>query len=250
MYKLQLVILWRTIFQIISNKNKYTKNLRLIGGKLVNLDSIQEGSTIISAGLGDDIEFEIKMIQEKKVIVIGIDPTEESKRVLEKAIKFKRINAQNFILINKVLFTTNLNTKLFLPDNGFMTSTYDDHSDVNKSNYKYVESITIKELLEKNYNVSYLKIDIEGGEYEILKNIDDICNINQISIEFHHYCINNVSLFDTLKIVNNFKNKNYDVIDYTQAAHKDKKLIKNTALWENLNCEFLLIKKGEFNYEV
>lgn len=243
MYKLQFVIIWRAIYHIITNKNKFRKKLNLVGGKLVILEDIKKGSTIISAGLGDDIEFEIKMIQKKNVNVIGIDPTEESKRILDQAIKFKRIKSNKFILINKLLGPTNTPKKLYLPDNGFMSSTNDNYSEINKSKYKYVESITIKELLKEYNNISYLKIDIEGCEYEILGNIADVCDIKQISIEFHHYCINNVSIFNTLEVIHSFIDKNYDVVDYTQLAHKDKKLKKGVALWKNLNCEFLLIKK-------
>jgi FkbM family methyltransferase len=52
-----------------------------------------------------------------------------------------------------------------------------------------VDTITIKDIIDKLGNIDLLKIDIEGGEYEIIKNIDPSLfkNINNFLIECHFF---------------------------------------------------------------
>jgi FkbM family methyltransferase len=52
-----------------------------------------------------------------------------------------------------------------------------------------VDTVTIKDLVDKLGYIDLLKIDIEGGEYEIIKNIDPSLfkNINNLLIECHFF---------------------------------------------------------------
>jgi FkbM family methyltransferase len=52
-----------------------------------------------------------------------------------------------------------------------------------------VDTVTIKDIIDKLGNIDLLKIDIEGGEYEIIKNIDPSLfkNINNFLIECHFF---------------------------------------------------------------
>jgi FkbM family methyltransferase len=43
------------------------------------------------------------------------------------------------------------------------------------------------------YNPTCIKMDVEGGEYEILPAIKDWTNINQIILEFHHAHLNDIT---------------------------------------------------------
>lgn len=54
------------------------------GGWAVDLDLIPFGSTVISAGVGEDISFDLGLINLKDCKVIGIDPTEKAKKYVEK----------------------------------------------------------------------------------------------------------------------------------------------------------------------
>jgi len=213
-----------------------------MGGKLINLKKIPYNSTIISAGLGDDIEFEIKLIKEKKCFVVGIDSSEAAELAVNNAYLFNRIPKGKFIYIKKMLSASNTRKKVFLPNEGFMSSIISSHADVNVNKYIFSESITLEDLLKEYKNISYLKLDVEGSEYEILNEINIISNIPQISIEFHHYCIKEYNLEKTISLVKKFKELNYIALDYTQNAHKDKKLNKYVSNFDNLNCEFLFIK--------
>jgi hypothetical protein len=48
--------------------------------------------------------------------------------------------------------------------------------------------ITLWEIIEKYGNIDYLKMDIEGDEVDIIKNLPN--NIKQISMEVHNYDLN------------------------------------------------------------
>ncbi|MFV0162085.1 FkbM family methyltransferase [Empedobacter falsenii] len=53
------------------------------------------------------------------------------------------------------------------------------------SNIITVKAIQLKEIIE-NQNIFFLKIDIEGAEYEVLKDIkDNLKNVENLFIEFH-----------------------------------------------------------------
>ena len=93
-------------FELIGNK---------YGGRLINLDLVPQNSTIISAGVGNDISFDMKLINIKNCNVIGIDPTKKSRDFI------KRKKPTNFTFINKALShnckpTLLYKNKLFIGD--------------------------------------------------------------------------------------------------------------------------------------
>ena len=80
-------------------------NFQLIGteygGWLLDLDWVPENSTIISAGVGEDISFDTYLINNKNCNIIGIDPTLKSHRFIE-----SQEDLQNFVLIKSALTAT------------------------------------------------------------------------------------------------------------------------------------------------
>ena len=53
------------------------------GGWIVDLDMIPQGSTVISAGVGEDISFDLELINRYSCRVIGIDPTPKSHKFIQ-----------------------------------------------------------------------------------------------------------------------------------------------------------------------
>ena len=52
---------------------------------------------------------------------------------------------------------------------------------------KIIETSTFSEILEKNYFIDYLSIDVEGGEQDIIESINfDLYKIKVLSIENNH----------------------------------------------------------------
>lgn len=75
-----------------------------------------------------------------------------------------------------------------------------------KDNQVRVPSIRLKDLLESEKQIDMLKIDIEGAEYEVLKDCgDSLTNVKNIFVEYHSFANNIQQLSEILQILE--KNK-------------------------------------------
>lgn len=174
-------------------------------------DSLR-GSTIISAGLGEDASFDIEFARKYGAKVIIVDPTP---RAIEHFGKIKArigeaatqgyvsggdqpieaypldgITGDQLSLVEKALWTHPTTLKFFLPGNPDHVS----HSVVNFQNdYAQdtpaieVEAVPLEDVLETHGlgGVALLKMDIEGAEVPVLKAmIDKGIRPEQLLIEF------------------------------------------------------------------
>ena len=75
-----------------------------------------------------------------------------------------------------------------------------------------VESVSLSELVRRIgiTPVDFIKLDLEGAEYDLLDKIsdEDINPFNQIFIEFHHHCTNH-STQETRLLVQNICSKGF-----------------------------------------
>ena len=152
------------------------------GGWCIDLSLIPEGSTVISAGVGEDISFDKEIIRLKKCKVIGIDPTAKSAKYISE-------NPQeNFEFIQKALSHNTEKIKIYKNHNPewVSESILRSHNMVSDDYYE-AESTTIPELLKKYENVSLIKMDIEGSEYDLIESLLEL-SIPQVCVEFHHFC--------------------------------------------------------------
>ena len=83
---------------------KFPHRLEIVGGKLVALDLISPGSTIISGGIGNDIAFEREMIRRKGVMVVGIDPTDSAQAYVEAQFQRSALLRTHFFHLRKALY--------------------------------------------------------------------------------------------------------------------------------------------------
>jgi len=142
------------------------------GGWHIDLDKIPVGSTVISAGLGNDISFDEALIKIKKCNIIGIDPTNLTKKTI-----YKKQPLCNFILIRKALYIGGRPSITTADTNG--ASIYDNKQKT------VCESITLKDIINGYRDISVLKMNIEGAEYGVLLNVDKL-SIPQVLVRFHH----------------------------------------------------------------
>ena len=189
---------------------KIADNLKLqklgteYGGWTVDLDLIPFGSTVISAGIGEDISFDLELINLKNCRVIGIDPTERAKRYIENN-KNERFN-----FLQKALYSES-NKKIRIYKN--ITPKYvsesitPSHKYVSETDFYEAETISINDLLNKYKNVSVLKMDIEGAEYEILNSISKL-DVPQVCVEFHFFCTD-FTIDDTEKCIEHLQRMGY-----------------------------------------
>jgi FkbM family methyltransferase len=219
----------------------YPHKLEIIAGKLICLDMIPQGSTIISGGIGNDVGFELELIKRKNTLVVGLDPTSIAEKFVEgQRKKIPELNSR-YVYVKKAVSNTNEKIKMFYGQDDFMSSISSQHRDTKDGNFFYCEAITLETLFSEYKNISYLKLDIEGAEYAILEGMKDI-SIPQISIEFHHHCSEEYTLEQSISLIKKIRDMGYDVIDYGEYHGRDRKLPAYASKWSDLNCELLFIK--------
>ncbi len=179
------------------------------GGWVVDIDSIKDGDTIICGGAGEDISFEEALMRDRNIKIVEVDPTEKSHRFMEGKLK----QHSNIELIKSAIEKDGVESitlyKNSNPDH-VSESVFNSHQSVVNNGTSYeAPCVSIKTLREK-YNPSFIKIDIEGSEYNV---IDELIGVKQVCIEFHHHCIPSKTSKDTNEIVTKFINAGYQVID-------------------------------------
>ena len=169
------------------------------GGWLIDLSLVPPESVIISAGVGEDISFDLELITRKKCNVVGIDPTVKSHRFID-----KHVDLKNFTLLKKALTSKNDDLieiyKNKNPDH-VSESILPNHRAVKGFDYYLADTVNLPFLFEKYNNVSLIKLDIEGSEYEVINELEFMPDsVKQICIEFHHFC-SEKTLEDTKKCI-------------------------------------------------
>jgi len=109
--------------------------------------------------------------------IIAFEPDETNFRLLEDNIRSFGYN--DVILRKEAVWIAD--TELQFAGSGSMSSRIDDRS---SNDSKKVTAIRLKNLL--NEKVDFLKIDIEGAEYAVLKDIkENLANIKNLFVEYH-----------------------------------------------------------------
>jgi FkbM family methyltransferase len=104
---------------------------------------------------------------------------------------------KNIQLINKAVWTNDQGIELGLDDADASSI----HLEKNKTK---VESIRLKEYLEKEESVDMLKMDIEGAEIEVLKDCrQSLINVKNIFVEFHSYRNEPQKLYEVIDVLEN-----------------------------------------------
>jgi len=183
------------------------------GGWAVDLDLIPSGSTVISAGVGEDISFDLGLVNLKNCKVIGIDPTEKARKYVEQN------KNENLSFLQKALYSqSNEKIRIYESSNPdwVSESITPSHNTVNPSDFYEAQTIGLQELLERHRDISVLKMDIEGAEYDVLNSIDKL-DIPQICVEFHHFCTA-FTVDDTDRCIEHLKDMGYIVAHCTYKA--------------------------------
>jgi len=155
------------------------------GGFYVNSKLINSNSIIYSFGIGEDISFDLSLIEKHGCNVFGFDPTPKS---------IDWINNQkipeNFHFYDYGLSNETGTIGFYLPKNvKHVSGSLIVNGNVNMNDTIHVPVKKFSDiLLELNHDpIDLLKMDIEGTEYDVLEDIL-LTNvmIKQFAIEFHH----------------------------------------------------------------
>jgi len=156
------------------------------GGWAFLPDFLSTNSIVYSFGIGEDISFDIEIIDKYGVEIYAFDPTPKSINWISQQNLPEKFHFYPFGLSTKDELTT-----FFAPDNpNFVSHTIlpDVYSQNNSIQVQMYKIRTIMQMLGHK-KIELIKMDIEGAEFEV---IDDLIssqdlNVNQILVEFHHF---------------------------------------------------------------
>jgi len=178
------------------------------GGKyLLNSRSLHD-KIIVSAGVGEDISFDIEFLNEFGGKIILIDPTPRAKIHFEETIKrigaaktenysntgkqevtsysMENLNHNQFIYVDKALSNSEKELKFYKPkDENFVSHSIIENQSNDFIKVKADRLVNVLDDLKINKeNIELIKLDIEGAETEVIIDMlfDNICP-NQILIE-------------------------------------------------------------------
>jgi len=188
--KLKAVVKGRDFFYNITINIKAEKLGNKSEGWWIYPDIIKDKKPIVfSFGLGENISFDMSIMQKYNAKVYGFDPT-------PKALKYvKSIDTgDNFILQEYAVSNSDEHITFNLPENENHVS--GSILDINSTKTITVEAKRIQAILQelniKSNEIDILKMDIEGAEYNVIEDMLN-CQIfpKQVLIEYHHF-------FDTI----------------------------------------------------
>ncbi len=158
------------------------------GGWATPRNAVTEDSVIYSFGIGEDASWDLGLISAKGCRIHGFDPTPKSLKWVE-----QNINDPRFVMHPQALADFNGTLDLWLPANPDHVS-----ASLRQSSGTSHEKITVpcenlSSIMERmgHERVDVLKMDIEGAEYAVLRNLCSekglLDRIGVLMVEFHHW---------------------------------------------------------------
>jgi FkbM family methyltransferase len=181
------------------------------GGAMIDPELVPIGGTVISAGVGEDISFDLELIRLRNCRVIGIDPTEKAARFVSQN-PHPRFQFLQRALTEKGPATVRI-YKSANP-NYVSESVVLSHKTVAPEQSYEAQTVCLDELLQAFPDASLLKLDIEGAEFAVLNSVQKL-EIPQLYIEFHHFCTG-YTIQDTMHCIQRLTRMGY-VVAHTAA---------------------------------
>jgi len=166
---------------------------------IYNFKAVNETPIILDCGsnIGTSLIYFSQMYPEARIIGFEADSA-----IAEISIQnLKKNNITNVDVINSAVWVDNDGIN-------FSTDGADGGSVRNGENSKKVKSIRLKEVLQQEPIIDFLKIDIEGAEYEVMNDCKgSLANVENIFIEYHSWNNSSQGLSSILNILekNNFR---------------------------------------------
>lgn len=152
------------------------------GGFYVELSKLNDKSIVYSFGVGTDISFDIDLINFKKMMVYGFDPTPKSINWISKK------NIENFTFFSYGIGNKDETAKMYLPKNkNYVSGSILKNKNLSR-NYIKIKLKTLDSIMRylDHKHINLLKLDIEGAEFNVLEDIlEKNISIDQIIVEFH-----------------------------------------------------------------
>ena len=198
--------------------------------------NLNEDSIVYSAGVGEDISFDLKLQSKYKCNIFLIDPTSRSKIHYKEVKQYYIDNIFNFTGNTQIDYYTHIHNikpnfdKIFYIDKGLWNCVdrlkfYKQENKKNVSQslipnmfgneYDEVDVLTIKDLMNKydHKNIDLLKLDIEGAEIKVINNmLNDNIYPKYILVELDLYLKKKDNDNLTKKLIDRLTESNYKII--------------------------------------
>jgi len=176
------------------------------------VDNLKQDSVVVDVGTGWNADFSIGIIHRYGLQCHAVDPTRKHyERLIELQKKYPTLHVHRLALSSKDGIESFHESRTNVSG-----SLYEDHINaLNDECIVYeVETVSLPTLLRRIgvEGISLLKMDIEGAEYGILRpeNSRILCEIPQITMEFHHNIIKRFSRDDTQRKVDFMNELGFD----------------------------------------
>ncbi len=186
-------------------------------GWVIDKSLINSESVIYSIGVGSNIDFDLELINSFEVAVHAFDPTPRSIEWVA-----NQQLPKHFIFHPIGLSSENGHTNFFPPSKTSSThfspvDRYGNSNNVIKAPVKNLDTIASELNHEK---IDLLKMDIEGGEYRVIKALPQTkIIINQILIEFHHM-YKSIPISETVDAITTLNNLGFELFNISQRTYE------------------------------
>lgn len=161
------------------------------GGWVIDIDLIENGDKILSAGLAHDITFEEELLKLKDVKFVGVDMTDVAEQHVNMCFARGSINSENYKYIKAALTAENADSVIVEGMN--------------------CRGAGLKEFLDSG-ELSMIKLDIEGSEYNVFDAVKSM-SVKQAAVEFHHWVPHvGKKLKDSLDLIEKIKTYGYKLV--------------------------------------
>lgn len=179
------------------------------GGFYLNPDFVSDESIVYSFGIGEDISFDLSLIETYNCDVFGFDPTPKS----IKWIKSRGVQ-KKFSFFSFGIGCKNEKVNFFLPkDENFVSGSIINRSELSVNNHIEVQLKNLKTIAQElnHSKIHIIKMDIEGSEYDVVESLFDAnLEFDQILVEFHDRFFEN-GVQKTKDTISFLRNKGFEI---------------------------------------
>lgn len=199
------------------------ENLRLgsdYGGWVVSLDGIMKDSVVYSFGIGDDVSFDLELVNRCNLILHAFDPTPKSTEWVNK--NKLLLTHSNFVFHEYGLSDVDgeINFRAIKP--GGMNYTVMMDSATAKGTHASLPCKRLQTIMRElgHEKIDILKLDIEGSEYRAIEDMA-ACNIRpvQFLVEFHHW-FQGVGVSKTKRALKRLREMGYKLYSVSDSGHE------------------------------
>lgn len=180
------------------------------GGFYICPELLNQNSIVYSMGIGEDISFDMAVIEKHNCFVFGFDPTPKSINW----VKRQQNLPSNFIFFEYGIADRSGLVDFYLPKNiEHVSGSFVKQENINEKQIIEVEMKSWEDIINSlgHTQIDVLKMDIEGAEYNVLDSIlKSSVKINQILIEFHERFLND-GKSKTINAIQKLKDHGFEI---------------------------------------